>query len=325
MRSKRRFAVTCAALGAAAIAAPALSAPGATAPEGARAIPLRAPVPSWYTPALHAEVMAAGPAGVPLPAGANIPASSLAFPGIRPGQLIIVANKFLCSSNFVFKDSSATLPSLLGGSFTTASTTPSKTSSKTPSRTGPKPTGSGSGFFIGTAGHCGKAGDPVVMLFAPVGLVRIGKISKSTDGGVGNDFALIAIDPALNKWVSPSLAYWGGPTGVYTGTGPAAVQHAGWGLVVGTGGTPRAGLGLVWTADQWRFESAIAPGDSGSGAIVAGGLGAGNITHIVVNTRHSPPAYMAGTAMTKIMRMVGSLQLATCAAVPWPAPGCPPV
>lgn len=160
------------------------------------------------------------------------------------------------------------------------------------------------------------------MIFLPSGLVNIGEIAYSTgDGGVGNDFALIAINPALNQWISPSMAYWGGPTGAYGGSGPAVVQHAGWGLGVGTGGTPRVGLGIQWTPDEWVFEGVITPGDSGSGANVVGGLAAGNITHITVIGENLTIA--AGTSIQKIQRLVG-VTLVTCgAAIPWPLAGCP--
>ena len=253
---------------------------------------LEAAAPSWYTPLLHQQVLAAGPRGVAVPAAAEIPASSLAFLGIRPGQLILLTEgdtTSLCTSNFVFTNTAGE-------------------------------------YFIGTAGHCGRVGAQVTMLYLPAGLVDIGTVVQSTgDAGVGNDFALIRIDPALYGDVSPSMAYWGGPTGVYTGSGPAVVQHAGWGLVVGTGGTPRVGLGLDWGADAWRFAGVITNGDSGSGANVLGGAAAGNITHIAVDSSQFPPAFMTGTTMAKIFQILGpGYQLATCAsATPWPLPGCP--
>lgn len=285
MKHSRRFVVAVAA-GAlvAVIAAPTVSGAGLLGTVQWKT--LKEAAPSWYTHELHQKVLAAGPQGVALPAGIDIPTSSLVFQGIRPGQLIILGGGSLCTSNFVFTN--------------------------------------GGNFFIGTAGHCGNVGDQVTMLFLPVGLVDIGQVVLSTgDAGIGNDFALISIDPALNQYVSPSLAYWGGPTGVYTGSGPAVVQHAGWGLVVGTGGTPRVGLGVTWTPNEWRFEGVITPGDSGSGAIVLGGLAAGNITHIAVNGGVVPPVFMTGTSMTKIMQIASGYQLATCSAIPWPLPGCP--
>ena len=290
MKPSRRIALalTVAALAAFA-AAPAVSNAGLVGGE-IRWKTLKTPAPEWYTQELQQRVVAAGPRGVALPEQAAIPTSSLTFLGIRPGQLLLLTEgggTSLCTSNFVFTN--------------------------------------GTDYFIGTAGHCGNVGAQVTMLFLPLGLVDIGNVVLSTgDAGIGHDFALIRIDPALDQHVSPSLAYWGGPTGVYAGSGPAVVQHAGWGLVVGTGGTPRVGLGIEWTANEWRFEGVILNGDSGSGAIVLGGLAAGNITHIAVDSRVFPPAFMAGTSMTKIMRILGgTYRLATCPAIPWPLPGCP--
>ena len=287
MRSKsKRATVVVVGVLALVVAVPSLSGAGLVG-EALQWRTLKAPAPSWYTPALHEQVLAAGTQGVPLPADADIPASSLAFLGIRPGQLLIIDGGTLCTSNFVFTN--------------------------------------GGNFFIGTAGHCGNEGDQVTMLYLPGGLVDIGNIVYSTgDAGIGHDFALISIKPALNGDVSPSMAHWGGPTGVYTGSGPEVVLHSGWGLVVGTGGTPRAGVGVEWTANEWRFEGVITPGDSGSAARVLGGQAAGNITHIAVDGGVFPPVFNAGTSMTKIMQLIGgTYQLATCSAIPWPLPDCP--
>ena len=269
-----------------------LVAPGLSSSKGLASVvwkPLKAPGPSWYTPELRSQVIAAGAHGVAIPKGVDVPTSSLVFLGIRPGQLIILTHgnvTSLCTSNFVFKN--------------------------------------GPDFFIGTAGHCGAVGDQVTMLYLPAGLVDIGNVVKSTgDAGIGNDFALISIHPNLYPDVSPSLAYWGGPTGVYTGSGPAVVMHAGWGVVIGTGGTPRVGIGTSFTPNEWRFIGAITPGDSGSGARVSGGEAAGNITHISVGTGNLL-ADAAGTSMSKILQILGGgYQLATCSAIPWPLTGCP--
>jgi hypothetical protein len=250
------------------------------------------PAPAWYTPELHRKVLAAGPKGVALPSEAAIPASSLAFLGIRPGQLIMLTNEAagttsLCTSNFIFNDTNGN-------------------------------------FFVGTAGHCGEVGDTVDMLFLPVGLANIGKVVQSTgDAGIGNDFALISIDPGLYQYVSPSMAFWGGPTGANASNTVQVVEHVGWGLVIGTGGTPRVGVGTEFTQNEWWFVGAITPGDSGSGARTLSSLAAGNITHIAIDTRHIGDA--AGTSISKILQILGSgYQLTTCAsAVPWPLPGCP--
>lgn len=294
-----------------------LSFSGASATE-ARVTRAVGNAPAWYTPELQRQIDAAGPKGVPIPKSAGIKASSLTFLGIRPGQLILVDNgggvTSLCSSNFVFQSNSTT--------------------GKGKKRTG---TAGATRYYIGTAGHCGKVGDDVTMVFLPLGLVNIGGIVKSADPPVdrdGNfdtsllDFALIEIDPELNQYVSPSMAYWGGPTGVFTGDGVQPILHAGWGAGVGAGGTPRAAVAYDWNVgSEFRFEGAIAPVDSGSGAIVAGGLAAGNITHIAVDTSQTPPVWNGGSTMTSILKYVGTgISLATCSLpVPWPLPGCPPV
>jgi len=261
---------------------------------------LTSPAPAWYSKDVAERAEAAGPAGIPLTPEMRktIPTSTLAFLGIRPGQLILLddgQSTSLCTSNFIFYTG------------TTAKT-----------------------YYIGTAGHCGKVGTNVDMLYLPKGLVHIGKIVKSTgdpgDNFGATDFALIAIDKALYADISPSMAYWGGPTGSFSGSGVQPVLHAGWGLVVGTGGTPRAGVAYAWrVGSEYRFEGAVTPGDSGSGAIVAGGLAAGNITHIAIDTRQTPPVWNGGTTIQAILKYLGtSYRLATCSlAVPWPLPGCP--
>lgn len=255
---------------------------------------LKAPAPAWYTPELHARVMAAGDEGVALPAGVDVPASSLTFLGIRPGQLIIVGSVLggfsQCTSNFVFR--------------------------------------SGSKYAIGTAGHCGAVGQQVSMLFAPRGLVNIGQVIKSTgDAGVGNDFALISIRSTLNRFVSPSMAYWGGPKKAYSSTSvPLVVKHAGWGLVIGAGGTPRAGIGTYYSPTLYRFIGAITFGDSGSAATTGNDQALGNITHISVTDESGDTCCgtVAGTSIPKIRQIAGIWTLATCSlTIPWPGYGCP--
>ena len=290
MKTSRRIRALAAVLLAGTLVAPlaARSAPSAATTTVYRTISTQAP--AWYTRDLQRQVVAAGARGLTIPKEYAIPTSSLAFLGIRPGQLIIVFNPngfSLCTSNFVFRN--------------------------------------GSNYAIGTAGHCGNVGDQVSMLTAPRVLVDIGSITKSTSGGVGNDFALISIKPALNSIVSPSMAFWGGPAGAHKGSSvPLIVEHIGWGLVIGTGGTPRVGVGVSYsTAGLWRFEGAITPGDSGSGAIDAnGGRAVGNITHLAYNLLRSPFVWEAGTSIPRILVLAG-LPLATCPAIPWPLYGCP--
>jgi hypothetical protein len=170
--------------------------------------------------------------------------------------------------------------------------------------------GSPGSYSIGTAGHCGKSGEDVVLLtLAPGGanpvLVELGSVQKSVDGGIGNDFALVSIRPELQSWVSPTIAVVAGPCGSYTGSGPEPVFHYGHGLAVGTGGTPRAGLALKWESSAFGWSGAAAPGDSGSAVRVNTGMqAAGDLTHLVVDTTWLP-SYIAGTRMSRILQIAG--------------------
>ena len=265
---------------------------------------LETPRPVWYTDDLHARVLAAGARGVPLPDGVDVPSSGLGFTGIRPGSWMI--SPAGCTMNFVF-----------GSPATTTTTKRGKRSS--------------GGYSIGTAGHCTeKAGEEVVLVVVgpasptPL-LVHVGNTLKTTgDAGIGNDFALVSIFPELQSWVSPSMAHWGGPTGAYTGSSPQPMVHSGHGLVVGTGGTPRAAMGLYVDGSAVYWAGATIFGDSGSAIDTATGLAQANITHLVVDTRY-PGANSAGTRITKILQLAGQ-PLATCAsAVSWPLPGCPQI
>jgi hypothetical protein len=170
--------------------------------------------------------------------------------------------------------------------------------------------GSPGSYSIGTAGHCGNAGEEVVLLtLAPGGanpvLVELGTIQTSVNGGVGNDFALVSIRPELQSWVSPTIAVVAGPCGSYAGSGPEPVFHYGHGLAVGTGGTPRAGLALKWESAAFGWSGAASPGDSGSAVRVNTGMqAAGDLTHLVVDTTWLP-SYIAGTRMSRIQQIAG--------------------
>jgi hypothetical protein len=246
------------------------SVPG-TVPEGAGyAVPLEAAKPAWYTKALRRKVLAADGAPVAAPLGAPLPSEV----GIRPGAWMI--DPAGCTMNFVFR--------------------------------------SGGSFGLGTAGHCASVGDEVVIVTAlpnnpgRSGLVNIGQVVVSRDNGVGDDFALVQIDPSLNADVDPTTALVGGPCGAYTGTGPETVAHYGHGLAIGTGGTPRVGVALTWNADSFGWDGAGIFGDSGSPVRVTGLAAAGNLTHLVVDPAFLP-SFIAGTRIGKILQIAGGWSL----------------
>jgi hypothetical protein len=240
---------------------------GADAPRsGPSYVELEAPKPGWYTPALHARVTAAAERGegVPIPDGVDYQASGLLFTGIRPGAWMIAPSG--CTMNFVF--------------------------------------GSPRNYFIGTAGHCASRGDEVTLVAAPGVLMNIGTTVKSVDKGVGNDFALVDVRPSMEQHVNPSMAHFGGPTGVGSPQPQDVVQHSGHGLVIGTGGTPRAGVVVFRRRDAYAWVGAASPGDSGSAVRLANGQAAGDLTHLVVGGPYVP-GDVAGTTIQRMLRIAG--------------------
>ena len=219
-------------------------------------------------------------------------------------------------------------------------------------------------YKISTAGHCGGG---VATVIAAVGnhvtdvgnvpvpiLLDFGRFGKSTDGGIGNDLALIDIYSHAQHLVSPTMCFWGGPLGMYAKQGAVAsaslisnsgaisptysvtpdpflaqgVVHYGHGTGLGPGGTPRAGAAIHWAAGHFTFFGAISPGDSGSGTNTLGGDGVGEAneaaginTHIFVDpSLRTGLGYLAGTRATKVG---GTLALGQIVPYPAPVPGAP--
>lgn len=218
--------------------------------------------------------------------------------------------------------------------------------------------GSPGSYSISTAGHCGDVGD-IATVVGVVGnrtpvLMDIGKFSKSTgDGGIGKDWALISVIPEYQHLVTPTMAAWGGPFGMYTKVGETAtfsygggrkasslvptvsantdpflvqqVLHYGHGTGVGAGGTPRSGSAISWKASYFTFFGAISPGDSGSGtntltgdSVGAQREAAGINTHIYIDGLQpfkTGTGVMAGTRATLVSAALANGQL-----LPYPAP-----
>jgi hypothetical protein len=245
---------------------------GAASVEEGYAIPLEGARPSWFTAELEQQVLAARGNLVMAPAQAPLPGTI----GIRPGSWMI--SPAGCTMNFILRKSTS--------------------------------------LAIGTAGHCvDKAGEPVTLLTIAPGtenpvLVNIGSVITRRDNGIGDDFALVSIRPALHSWVDPTIAVVAGPCGSYSGSGPETVAHYGHGLGIGTGGTPRAGVALTWRADAYGWDGAAIFGDSGSPVRVTGLRAAGNLTHLVVDTRWLP-SFIAGTRIGKILQIASGWSLAS--------------
>lgn len=343
------------------------------------AIPLSVAGPSWFDRSLYDRVVAAGTRGVPLtdipalrsgggaqgngsgttgsclgssgsaPTSSTVPTtpSGVERPpvGIGPGTWLIslfctsvggvqVPDGFAwCTANFVFQ--------------------------------------SGGSYGLGTAGHCAAKdalASPVTAVVTPPpevcadggscapGLYAIGTFKVVHNGGLGDDFALISIDPAFNSWLRPTMPVFGGPTGSYTGGlagvsaqsvsagpvtallpgyTPAVVGHCGHGVVVGTGDTCRTSAGLFASSTWYAWYGASTPGDSGSGVEILGDYAsplnavpaAADLTHIIildasvsnqgqVTTGPDYPGMIAGTQMSKILSILGGTWTLVTGGVP---------
>jgi hypothetical protein len=169
--------------------------------------------------------------------------------------------------------------------------------------------GSPGSYSIGTAGHCGNAGEAVTLLTLPGGanpvLVELGTVQKSVNGGIGNDFALVSIRPELQSWVSPTIAVVAGPCGSYTGSGPEPVFHYGHGLAgrhrrhAPRRSRPEVGehpVRLVRRRCAWRLRKRRARERRDAGRQRPDPL--------VVDTAWLP-SYIAGTRMSRILQIAG--------------------
>lgn len=244
--------------------------PGSVPHEDGWAVPLRGAKPAWLTPQLEQRVLAAEGRPVAAPRDAPLPGEV----GIRPGSWEI--SPYGCTMNFVFAK--------------------------------------GSSLGIGTAGHCvDRVGQHVILLtLAPGGrnpvLVDVGPVVARRDNGVGDDFALVSINPVLKPWVNATTAVVAGPCGRYTGFGPQTVWHYGHGLVIGTGGTPRAGVALTWKTNAFGWDGLAIFGDSGSPVRVTDLKAAGDLTHLVVDSRWLP-SFIAGTRINRMLQIASGWSL----------------
>jgi hypothetical protein len=234
---------------------------------GASASTLDRPVPDWYTPELHAQVLAAGPVGVPVAEEyLNTECPGYQAPGVQANGCIV--SPAGCTANFIYTN--------------------------------------GSSKYIGTAAHCtDKVGGPVVMQVDSTTLAVVGTVAARTaQEEPGDDAAIIKIDPLVEaKWgVNPAVPFLGGPTGAYTGCDPQGVKSYGHGYGIAVAqGKPNIGLATYWYDDGYGWNGTGLPGDSGSGVLTADGLAAGNFTHLIVNWPGYNTANAAGTRVTRIM------------------------
>jgi hypothetical protein len=235
---------------------------------------LKAPQPDWFGAAERESLRGGGKGST---AAAPVDAPLPGQVGIRPGSMMI--SPFICTMNYIFQK--------------------------------------GATVAIGTAGHCLKGNEPVVLLtLAPTGgnpvLVELGKVLLKRDGGIGHDYGLVKVPASRLDWVFPTIADVGGPCGEYAGGDPWPVAHYGHGLIGGTGGTPRAGVGiesdvprgfdLEWDKDSFAWVGELSGGDSGSPVRIAQLPAVGNLTHgIALNVPAPQPSALGwGTRITTV-------------------------
>lgn len=146
---------------------------------------------------------------------------------------------------------------------------------------------------IGTAGHCvARNNEPMYILAAPGPtfplITRLGTVASHSNGGIGNDWALVNIDAQWRQWVDPNMAYLGGPSCTpWTGAG-GQIKHVGHGIQTGVvAAVPRVGLAGPSTVNGgFTGQTEVSGGDSGSAIIQAFGgqsclmgVAAGVLTH----------------------------------------------
>jgi hypothetical protein len=242
------------------------------------------PSPSWLTPSLEAEIHAAGAKGKRVAAEyLNTDCPGFQQAGVSAAGCIVAPAG--CTANFVFKDATS--------------------------------------WYIGTASHCtDRVGQTVTMQVDSTTLADVGTVAKRTPRQEpGEDFALVRLDPAVvAKWgVNPGVPVIGGPNGIYTGCGPELVKHFGHGYGVAVAqGKPEGGLATNWHDAGFGWTGAGAPGDSGSPVLTAGGLAAGDFTHLIVDLGSYPGSDLAGMRITAILKFAGvSLVNADGSTVSW--------
>lgn len=246
---------------------------GSAADTEPQIIELKGVAPDWFTPALEEAAVAAAregkaidpltgqvfePREAAVPGG--IPYGSPDYLFVRPGALAVGSSGSLCTYNFVYSSSAQ----------------------------------------IGTAGHCvSTPGERFYILafprpLSPVTLfVYLGTVAGYSNGGIGNDWALINIDPVWAPYVDPNMAWIGGPScASWSGNG-GPMKHTGHGIQTGlVASVPRASYAFVSNGQSFNGLGEVSGGDSGSAIIQAsfspgctGGNAAGVITHCASVTR----------------------------------------
>ena len=174
--------------------------------SGAKPRKLRRSSPAWYTETKKSKRPQGEGDTTMAPVDAPLPGEI----GIRPGSMMI--SPFICTMNFIFQKGEH-----------------ARDRDRGPLR---RRTSRSTLLTLAPGG-----GNPV--------LVELGRVLLKRNAGIGKDYALVEIPPELHSGCSrrsPSSA----ARAVSSPTNdPQPVAHYGHGVGIGTGGTPRAGMGFA--------------------------------------------------------------------------------
>jgi hypothetical protein len=228
--------------------------------------------------ALLIGLVAAHPTGAvaaPVPAGPLPPWASPQSAKVHPGQVLDTQGSD-CTSNFVFADAA-------------------------------------NHVYIGQAAHCSAEGsemnfdgckEKTLPLGTPVTVVEsqiIGELAynswrtmqarheTNTSACLDNDLALVRLPDSVRALVSPTVPFFGGPTGVNTDTVSPGAKFYAYGNTPLRGGigllSPKAGCVLLAVDDSWSYLTYFVtpgiPGDSGSAVLDAQGRAVGVVSSLV--------------------------------------------
>jgi hypothetical protein len=232
------------------------------------------PMQRLVAAAAVAVLLCAGVAGAEVSAAATPNWADRADATIHPGvQTDTDGNQ--CTANFVFYDDTDVF---IGQAAHCASTEGAVAANGCETETLP----------LGTPVTVGGADQPGTLSYSS--WVAMQEVDESdTNACRYNDFALVRLDPSDHGKVNPTMPFWGGPTGLASGSsiGELVYSYGNSPLWMGTSTLqPKEGYSLGtagdgWTHDVYTFTPGV-PGDSGSGYINADGQALGSLSTLQV-------------------------------------------
>ena len=222
---------------------------------------------------------AAALVGVLMPgtASAGIPVwAPYAQATIHPGVVTNTEGGGECTANFIFYNG---IDVFIGQAAHCAGTgAPTETSGCT-SATKP----------LGTPVKVTGASKPGTLVYSSwITMAKLGEKDTNTCGY--NDFALVKIDPADRDKINPSVPFFGGPTGIATGStafGDPIYTYGNSPLRAGISAlSPKSGVSLGDGGGGWSHTCYTAtpgvPGDSGSAVLAKDGKALGVLTSLAL-------------------------------------------